>query len=144
MATLTKEQRKQLLLANNDIPLFSLSGQTFLAKIVDCYDGDSFKAVFYLGDQLVKFNCRADGYDSPEMRLPKSDPDRKLKKRKALDAKKRFIELCQQDLLVTLVAKDFDKYGRLLVTVYSGEINVNETMIQEGHGYEYFGGTKRK
>ena len=40
----------------------------------------------------------------------------------------------------------FDKYGRLLGTVklnHSDKKTVNDIMVEEGHGYPYYGGTKK-
>ena len=39
--------------------------------------------------------------------------------------------------------KGFDKYGRLLGTLISNNLNINKHMVDNGHGYEYFGGTKQ-
>ena len=38
----------------------------------------------------------------------------------------------------------FDKYGRILVNVYKNKIDINQWMINNGYGYPYFGGTKKK
>ena len=41
---------------------------------------------------------------------------------------------------------DFDKYGRVLGTIYvneSDEQSINDLMIANGHGYAYDGGTKK-
>ena len=54
--------------ATADIPMFTLAGSIRTAKVVSCYDGDSFEAVMFIGDKLWKFDCRMSGYDSPEMK----------------------------------------------------------------------------
>ena len=36
----------------------------------------------------------------------------------------------------------FDKYGRLLVDLFDGDLHINQEMIKNGHGYKYIGGTK--
>lgn len=80
------------------------------------------------------------------MRPPLKDPNRDNIKEKAMSARNRFCKLVDYPgiNLVTLECNHFDKYGRLLVTVFAdgGSISVNETMIQEDHGYKYEGGTK--
>ena len=61
-------------------------------------------------------------------------------------AKERFTELLQRgtDGLVEIHCGAFDKYGRILVTVYneSEAISINSTMLTEGHGKVYLGGHK--
>ncbi len=138
----------ELVNASNDVELFSLDGQTVEAKVVNVYDGDTCKIVIRMGGELVKFNCRMNGYDSPEMRPPKNQANRDDEIKAAKVAKARLIDLVMKDdqLIIAKCCK-FDKYGRLLVDIYEGgrvNRNVNQLMIDEGHGYVYDGGTKKK
>lgn len=48
-----------------DAPIFTLDGNTYMAKIVDIYDGDSLKAVINICDDYYKFSFRLDGIDTP-------------------------------------------------------------------------------
>ena len=140
-------QELKLKEADDTIAKFSLNGKDIIAKIVRVYDGDTFWACFYLGDNIVKFNCRCLGYDSPEMKPKNKTDDEKAKeKAAAIKAKDHFIELCKTDNdLVLLKCHDFDKYGRLLVEVFGKDKkeSVNNKMIKDGHGYAYDGGTKK-
>ena len=137
--------KKNLLkLKNEDIPLFTFDGYTCLAKIVDVYDGDTFTACFKHNGKIIKYKFRTYGYDSPEMKPLKSKPNRDEEKKKAIEAREAFKEITNwNNSLVTLKMMKFDKYGRILVNVYKGEININKWMIDNGYGYEYFGGTKK-
>ena len=143
---------KDLLEATKDIPLFSLEGMVKMCKVVEVYDGDSCKIVLRLdGIGLVKFNCRMNGYDTPEMRPPRDQEGREAEILAAKAAKKRLIDLIMGDKLVCVKCGKFDKYGRLLVDAYFNEeeclmdrISVNQMMINEGFGYAYDGGTKKK
>ena len=48
--------------------------------------------------------------------------------------------------LVYIKCGEFDKYGRLLGTLFLNEKDtksVNQIMIDNGHGYKYDGGTKK-
>lgn len=126
---------------------FSWEGKTFEAKPCDTYDGDTTGFVWIHNGQVIKQKCRCLGYDSPEMRCSKDDPEREAKKARGNAAKARFIELLNQDPTVTIHCGKGDKYGRVLVTIYNqtnGDKSLNDIMIEEGHGYEYYGGTKRK
>ncbi len=157
--------------ATSAIPEFSLAEKTLDAKVVACYDGDTFYAVIDLFGQLWKFNCRATGYDCPEMKPPKNKPGREIEKERALRAKQAFLShivsnvdvngvYTNQELdacvsnnkrLIRMVCKEFDKYGRLLVEIIpdaesrskgATQSSINEWMIESGYGYRYDGGTK--
>jgi endonuclease YncB( thermonuclease family) len=116
------------------------------AKACDIYDGDTFGAVFNYNGKLIKYRCRCLGYDSPEMKPAKSKPNHDNEVAMAKAAKQRFTELLQKsrDGLITIECGKFEKYGRLLVTVYNGvdKMSVNQIMINEGHGRPYDGGKK--
>ena len=59
----------------HDAPDFSscLEGQSVTAKVVSVYDGDSIKAIFPFNDTLLKWTCRIDGVDTPEVRTRNAD-----------------------------------------------------------------------
>ncbi len=148
--------------ATAQVPEFSLSGKTLPAKVVACYDGDTFHAVLPLGESLWKFSCRMGGYDTPEMKPPKDKKDREIEKARALKAKQALLsQLCssvplegafenkQLDALIDkntkviqLICREFDKYGRLLVEVPCEIGTVNQWMVEKGYGYKYEGGAK--
>lgn len=128
----------------DDISLFNFKGKKCLAKIVDVYDGDTFTAVFKYRNEFIKYNFRTYGYDSPEMRPLKSKPDRDEEKIAAIKAREAFKSVTDwENTLITLDMLGFDKYGRILVNVYKKKLHINKWMIDNGHGYEYHGGTKR-
>jgi endonuclease YncB( thermonuclease family) len=129
---------------------FTLNGEYHLAKAVDIYDGDTIRIVMRLGGRLTQFKARMTGYDSPEMKPLKSSPTRVQEKADAIRAKEALGAKINGKPLEVLCG-DFDKYGRLLITVLThssgdwkdaGE-NVNQWMIANGHGYTYGGGTKK-
>ena len=140
--------KKELEKCNNSIELFTLEGEYKLCKVVDVYDGDTCKVVFDLNGCLNKWNVRMEGYDSPEIRISKNDPEREEKKKKAIEAKKYFKNLVMNDnQLVYIKCGKFDKYGRLLGKIYLNKndtISVNELMINQKYGYVYYGGSKNK
>jgi endonuclease YncB( thermonuclease family) len=123
--------------ATANVPKFTFSGSVHSAKVVSCYDGDTFDAVMFIGDKLWKFDCRMSGYDSPEMKPLKTAANREAEKAAALRAKKALLsficdgvdvlrEYTNKELdelvkrnkkLIELQCKEFDKYGRLLVEI---------------------------
>ena len=135
-------------------PLFSFNGLVTCAKAVEFYDGDTFNIIISYYDLLYHFKARMYGYDSPEMKPSLSLENREEIKKNAVRAKNRLAELLGSKEYFKVYCHEFDKYGRLLVSVisddsvsdlsYDFEKTVNAQMIKEGHGYAYYGGTKQK
>ena len=132
-------------------PLFSFNGLITYGKAVDFYDGDTFNVIISHYDSVYHFKARMFGYDSPEMKPALSLENREEIKKNAIIAKNRLTELLGGKEYVKVHCHEFDKYGRLLVSImqddavsYDFENTVNAQMIKEGHGYSYHGGTKLK
>ena len=138
----------------SNTPLFSFNGLFTYAKAVEFYDGDTFNIIISYYDLLYHFKARMYGYDSPEMKPSLSLENREEIKKNAVRAKNRLTELLGSKEYFKVYCHEFDKYGRLLVSVigddsvsdlsYDFEKTVNAQMIKEGHGYAYYGGTKQK
>jgi len=125
---------------------FTWKGQTFDAKPCNIYDGDTFSVCFYYYGQVIKYRCRCLGYDSPEMKPSLKLENRLEIKKNAVKAKNRLAELLSQNNIIRITCGDFDKYGRVLVTMYNdvnGSKSINDIMLEEGYGYKYNGGTKQ-
>ena len=129
---------------DNNVPLFTLEKRVVKAKIVRVYDGDTCFAVFKLNNDFVKFKIRMEGYDSPEIK-PALDISNREKVKKEAKQSKEALEKQILHKIVTLHCGKWDKYGRLLGTIYVDDerINVNQYMINNGFGYTYDGGTKK-
>jgi endonuclease YncB( thermonuclease family) len=135
-------------------PLFSFNGLITYGKAVDFYDGDTFNIIISHYDSVYHFKARMFGYDSPEMKPSLSLENREEIKKNAVRAKNRLAELLSAKDYFKVRCHEFDKYGRLLVSVmcdddatsssHEFEHTVNAQMIKEGHGYSYHGGTKLK
>lgn len=170
---LTEEKKEELLkCVDKNINCFSLSGKIFYCKVVNVYDADTCKVVFYLNDELVKYTLRLKGIDTPEMKPPSSDKNRKIQIKEAKRSRNRLIQLstdCDLELesdlskskiqnlinnnkkIIQIRCEEFDKYGRLLASLFINESNesnysnsFNEILIKEGYAYKYEGGTKKK
>ena len=128
------------------VPLFSLKGKRFVAKPSNIYDGDTFSVIFEHNGNFIKYRCRCLGYDTPEMKPLKSNENRLIEKELAIKAKLKFEELLNkhETKMVKIDCFDFDKYGRLLVTVWNmvDEKSINDIMVDEGYGKVYDGGKK--
>jgi len=130
----------------NDISYFSFIGKTFIAKPCHIYDGDTFSIIFKYKDEYIKYRCRCMGYDCPEMKPLKSNPNRDNEKMLAIKSRERLIELIgkHSSKLIKVECLEFDKYGRILINVWNmvDTKSINQIMIEEGHGKAYSGGTK--
>lgn len=138
----------ELLKCDNKTPMFSLENKIKLCKVVNVYDGDTCKVVFKLNNELCRWNVRMTGYDTPEMRPPRSQPNRDEEIRAAKLAKQFLIsKIMNINQLVYIQCGKFDKYGRLLGEIFLSENStksINQLMIEEGHGYAYDGGKKQQ
>ena len=134
--------------SHKDVKEFNFEEKTFtgIAPEDGVYDGDTFKFVTYYNKNLIKLTIRCYGYDSPEMKIPKNITDsdkRDFMKNNAISARE-FLknEICNKKIKVKCLKND--KYGRVLATISSNTCqNINQKMINNGHGVAYFGGTKK-
>lgn len=114
-------------------PKFSLQGLELPAIITKVYDGDTIHAVFTVdGNKYARWSCRLADIDTPELRSTHLE-----QWRLARVAKQALTDKILDQLVRIRIGK-FDKYGRLLVTIYIGEENVNEWLVTEGYARPYF------
>ena len=111
--------------------------------LVKVLDGDTIDAYIDLGfDLKIKKRIRYMGIDTWESRT--RDKEEKVK---GLAAKARNKELLEAGTF-KIVSYGTGKFGRVLGEVFvqtdDGLVSVNETLISEGHAYEYDGGKKKK
>ncbi len=153
-------------LTNNDVQEFSLKDKEFHGKVVDVYDGDTCKIIFYNNEtnQFLKFCCRLNGIDTPELKPSKTKENREQEIILAKQCRNKLISLCcnnnptvydenyrqvleTNNHIVKIKCHDFDKYGRLLVDIFDIEqtepyTSFNEILVKQGLAKEYHGGKK--
>ena len=121
--------------------------RTYRCKIQRVVDGDTVDAIIDLGFKIMYADrIRLMGLDTPESRTRN-----KKEKELGLASKVRIKELLAQAPVgkrgskwVTLETTKMGtgKFGRILGTLYVGNTNVNQAMIDEGHARWYMGGSK--
>lgn len=100
-------------------------------------DGDTIDALVDLGfDTWKKVRIRMMGMNAPESRTRDLE-----EKKRGLAAKDRLIELLGDEGFI-LQSHGVGKYGRCLGEIFVGDLNVNQTLIKEGHATEYYGGAR--
>ncbi len=105
-------------------------------KIVKCYDGDTVTIATIMDGKRFRFNVRMLGYDCAEIRS--KNPQ---EKQVAKWAKAFITDLIYHKVVYVSKNEGYDKYGRLLLELSIGDINVNELMLNKW-GVVYYGGHK--
>ena len=120
----------------------------YKAKLERVVDGDTVDALIDLGfDTWVKKRIRYKGIDTWESRT--KDLDEKKLGLAAKDRNKELLEsVSSKPGYFRLKSHGVGKYGRVLGEIFVKDIegieyNVNQTLIDEGHAYEYEGGKKK-
>jgi endonuclease YncB( thermonuclease family) len=137
-------QKHKLEKTDDSWPPFNLNGLEDWAKIVNVYDGDTFRATVFIDNRIRKYTFRSLGYDSPEMKPLKTLPNRDSHKERAIKARD-YLRSLILDKVVFLRCSKNDKYGRVLANVYLDKKDtksINQLMIENNHGVPYDGGKK--
>ena len=115
---------------------FSLEGHEKIAKCTKCYDADTVHMVFDFDNRLTRWNCRLSGIDSAEIKS-KDEEEKEFAIKSRDFLKEKILEK-----IVKIKCDKFDKYGRLLITIFCEDVNINELLLKEGYAYKYDGGKK--
>ena len=120
----------------------------YRGKLERVVDGDTIDALIDVGfDIWVKKRIRYMGIDTWESRTRDLE-----EKKKGLAAKERNKELLEKVSskpgYFRLKSHGVGKYGRVLGEIFimdaeGVQMNINKTLVKEGHGYEYHGGKKQ-
>ena len=124
---------------DTEIPFLTLNNVKTSGKVVQVYDGDTCKIVIPFKHDLFKWNCRLTGLDTPELRT------KNLKEKECGYYVRDKLRDKILNKVITVHCHEFDKYGRLLVTLYenpSDSKSINDWLIENHYAYKYDGGTK--
>ena len=111
----------------------------YRAHVLSVYDGDTITVMLDLGMSITrKASCRLVGIDTPEIRTKVAG-----EKEAAYRARDRVRELVLDKQVTIQSMSKPDKYGRLLVKVWTEDGHcVNDLLIEEDHAIAYDGGKK--
>lgn len=133
-------------------PAFSLaSTERKPCRVVNVYDGDTITVVGKLcdNDTFYKYQVRLEGIDTPEIRekqpLAKEARDELVSILTGSRQETPKAYLQDNPCIVWIKCGDFDKYGRLLGTIYVNKediMSVQDMLITRGFAVKYNGGTK--
>jgi endonuclease YncB( thermonuclease family) len=140
---------------NTNTNKFRFDGQTKYCKVLDVYDGDTITVGIILDTKPYRVKVRLLGYDSPEIKPRLNIVNREEEIHKAVEAREVLKSIILNKIAKLKISiKSWDKYGRLLATLYiqsnnennilsdDYNINVNKYMIDNGYGKIYNGGKK--
>lgn len=111
----------------------------YRAYVESVYDGDTITVTLDLGLSIkVKAKCRLLGIDTPEIRTKVA-----AEKEAAYKARDRVRDLVLEKWVTLHSVQKPDKYGRLLVKVWTeGGVCINDMLIEERLARPYDGGAK--
>lgn len=108
----------------------------YVARVLEVIDGDTVDVSIDLGFSVQHtIRVRLYGINTPETRTRNKE-----EKQKGLAAKARLKELVEGKFVNIKTQKDeTEKFGRYLAEIYVDGVNINQTLITEGHAKAYFG-----
>lgn len=114
--------------------------------------GEVFPGIYVKADGVyIQDRVRIAGIDTPEMRpsinksdgTSRSETSRANEKKAAIAARLAVVDLLEKSgWTFTLTDVGVDTFGRVLGTVFAGDVNVGKYLIENRHALPYDGGTK--
>lgn len=103
----------------------------YKAKIIDVYDGDTVTAMVDLGFLVFQeMKLRLHGVDTPELRG--SEREDGLRVRDILREK-----ILDKEVVIHTYKDKRGKFGRYLARVVLDDLDINQWLLDEGHGKPY-------
>lgn len=118
-----KSRDDKLELLKEPCPPFSLCGQFYIGYCIDVYDGDTCTVNIHSITGNNQWKIRMLGYDSPERKTKNAN-----EKKYALAAREMLMELIYKKYVV-IECGEWDKYGRLLGTIFIKPIQSDNNII---------------
>lgn len=140
--------QKRVNLSSPDCPKRHEVRGTYVGKFLSCYDGDTCDVAILLpktdgenGYYVQRHRVRTMGFNAPEIKQPKDEPNRDSLKElatKSRDLLWKFVSGndkngSDHETLVALDCHGFDKYGRLLVEVFPYTLDASNNILVNRH-----------
>ncbi len=104
------------------------------ARLVRVVDGDTIHAEFPIDNEpdarVYKWRCRLMGIDADEIRTRDVD-----EKKRGIESKNYLESILKTEMMVKCFG--LDAFGRVLITIFIDDININDSMIQNGMARVY-------
>ena len=113
-ANSSKKQIKALKSLDTD-QIHIVEKSTFIAKVIDCYDGDTCTIAFFIGKIPVKIKLRLLGIDTAEMPKRKDGSDRTAEELELAYAAKDFLSSLVLNKCVYVELAKWGKWGGRVV-----------------------------
>ena len=106
---------------------------TYNATVLKVIDGDTVQLSIDLGFRMsFKANCRLNGLNASE--LNSKNPDERAE---AIRSKEYLEGTIPVGTALTIKSASLDKYGRPLVEIFLGDVNINDTILDKGLAKPY-------
>lgn len=136
---------------------FSFEGKNIFTKILDVYDGDTVTIAICVDNCKFRTNCRLIGIDCEEIKSKNEIEKKNAQKARQhliflLTGQKIKIDSSRRDIknlfstlncIVKVSCGKFDKYGRILATIWKNDVCINDEMIKQDLAVSYDGKTAR-
>ena len=129
---------------SSNTPWLTLEGIETQCKIIEVYDADTVTVVIPFNGKKYKMKCRLIGIDTAEKRT------KNLEEKKIGLLGQKWLSDKIKDTILWIKCSDWDKYGRLLGTLYltksdlDNDLSLNSILVSHGFGYFYDGKKKKK
>lgn len=108
------------------------------AYCFNVHDTDTISVLFKYNNEIIKYNLRLNGLDSPELHS-KNEKERKL----CLEGTE-FLKNMVLNKLIKIKTLKTDKFGRMLCLIYNDNNEcINDLLIKKNYCRAYDGGTKQ-
>jgi len=128
---------------SENTPWLSLESQIVKCKVIDVYDGDTITVILPWNGSVFKKKCRLTGIDCAEIKT------KDLREKSCGYDAKQFLANTIKDKELWIHCGDWDKFGRLLITIFNTreevgnfEKSINQKMIDSHYAYKYDGKAK--
>lgn len=133
----------------NNTEWLSFDGKLLRSKVIDVYDADTITVIIPFEKHYYKTKCRLFGIDGAEKRMKKGEKC-ELEVKNAHEGTE-YVKNLILNKEVWIRCGNWDKYGRLLGTVYlkynqsqqGWDSSVNVDIVKQGFAYYYDGKKKQ-